>query len=224
MWRPNALHIKGESLGNVHFAINYLQNPDVYHLGNRLIVIGAGNAAMDVCRTALRNGTRHVDCFSLSRKIAASDYEASYAKLEGVQFFYNKKPVEITDRGVVFRDLQEAEDGTLTEIAGSEKLYPTDSVIVSISQGPCTTITEDEKELKTNERGLFVTDEVGRTNVPVFLPAEMPSRAPAPWWRRWPTAKRWPKPCTNTCRRCRRKGLTPTQMCRWWPMTTATDI
>ena len=83
-----------------------------------------------------------------------------------MQFFYNKKPVEITDRGVVFRDLQEAEDGTLTEIAGSEKLYPTDSVIVSISQGPCTTITEDEKELKTNERGLFVTDEVGRTNVP----------------------------------------------------------
>lgn len=166
VWRPNALHIKGESLGHVHFAINYLQNPDVYHLGSRLIVIGAGNAAMDVCRTALRNGTRHVECFSLSKKVAASDYEVSYAKLEGVQFYYNKKPVEITDRGVVFRDLAEGEDGTLTDIPGSEKLYPTDSVIVSISQGPCTIITEDEKELKTNERGLFVTDEVGRTNVP----------------------------------------------------------
>ena len=32
VWRPNTLHIKGESLGNVHYAINYLQNPDVYHL------------------------------------------------------------------------------------------------------------------------------------------------------------------------------------------------
>lgn len=52
VWRPNTLHIKGESLGNVHYAINYLQNPDVYHLGNRVIVIGAGNAAMDVARTA----------------------------------------------------------------------------------------------------------------------------------------------------------------------------
>ena len=30
VWRPNTLHIKGESLGNVHYAINYLQNPDVY--------------------------------------------------------------------------------------------------------------------------------------------------------------------------------------------------
>ena len=166
VWRPNTLHIKGESLGHVHFAINYLQNPNVYHLGSRLVVIGAGNAAMDVCRTALRNGTRHMECFSLSKKIAASDYEASYAKLEGVNFYYNKKPLEITDRGVVFCDLNEAEDGTLTAIPGSEKLYPADSVIVSISQGPCTTITESEKNLKTNERGLFVTDEVGHTSIP----------------------------------------------------------
>ena len=56
VWRPNTLHIKGESLGHVHFAINYLQNPDVYHLGNRVVVIGAGNAAMDVARTAIRHG------------------------------------------------------------------------------------------------------------------------------------------------------------------------
>ena len=133
VWRPNTLHIKGESLGNVHYAINYLQNPDVYHLGRRLIVIGAGNAAMDVCRTALRHGTRHVECFSLSKKITASEYEASYAKLEGVNFHFNKKPVEITDKGVVFRDLNEAEDGTLTDIPDTEELYPSDSVIVSIS-------------------------------------------------------------------------------------------
>ena len=143
VWRPNTLHIKGESLGNVHYAINYLQNPDVYHLGRRLIVIGAGNAAMDVCRTALRHGTRHVECFH-----------------------FNKKPVEITDKGVVFRDLNEAEDGTLTDIPGTEELYPSDSVIVSISQGPCTTITESEHDLKTNERGLFVTDELGHTSMP----------------------------------------------------------
>lgn len=166
VWRPNTLHIKGESLGNVHYAINYLQNPDVYHLGRRLIVIGAGNAAMDVCRTALRHGTRHVECFSLSKKITASEYEASYAKLEGVSFHFNKKPVEITDKGVVFRDLNEAEDGTLTDIPGTEELYPSDSVIVSISQGPCTTITESEHDLKTNERGLFVTDELGHTSMP----------------------------------------------------------
>ena len=166
VWRPNTLHIKGESLGHVHFAINYLQNPDVYHLGNRVVLIGAGNAAMDVARTAIRHGTRHLECFSITRKLAASDYEASYAKLEGVEFFYNKKPVEITDEGVVFRDVKEAEDGTITDLPGTEMLYPADSVIVSISQGPCTTITETTEGLKVNPRGLFVTDEVGRTSRP----------------------------------------------------------
>ena len=166
VWNPNALHIKGESLGNVHFAINYLQNPDVYHLGSHVVIIGAGNAAMDVARTAIRHGTRHVLCVSITKKIAASDYEASYARLEGVEFLYNKKPVEITDKGVVLRDLDEAEDGTLTERPGTEMLYPADSVVVSISQGPTMTIAENEKKIETNARGLFVTDEVGRTTMP----------------------------------------------------------
>ena len=166
VWRPNTLKIKGESLGHVHYAINYLQNPDVYHLGDRVIVIGAGNAAMDVARTAIRHGSRHVQCFSITKKITASDYEASYARLEGVDFLYNKKPVEITDAGVIFRDLEEAEDGTLTEKPGTEMLYPANSVIVSISQGACTTITESTEGLEVNNRGLFVTDEVGRTSRP----------------------------------------------------------
>ena len=166
VWRPNTLKIKGESLGHVHYAINYLQNPDVYHLGDRVIVIGAGNAAMDVARTAIRHGSRHVQCFSITKKITASDYEASYARLEGVDFLYNKKPVEITDAGVIFRDLEEAEDGTLTEKPGTEMLYPANSVIVSISQGACTTITESTEGLEVNKRGLFVTDEVGRTSRP----------------------------------------------------------
>ena len=166
VWRPNTLHIKGESLGHVHFAINYLQNPDVYHLGNRVIVIGAGNAAMDVARTAIRHGTRHVQCFSITQKLAASEYEASYAKLEGVDFVFNKKPVEITDKGVIFRDVIEGEDGNLTDVPGTEVLYPCDSVIVSISQGACTTITDSTDGLKVSPRGLFVTDEVGRTSRP----------------------------------------------------------
>lgn len=66
----------------------------------------------------------------------------------------------------MFRSLNESEDGTLTEEPGTEVLYPADSVIVSISQGPCTTITESTSGLESNERGLFVTDEVGHTSRP----------------------------------------------------------
>lgn len=62
--------------------------------------------------------------------MAASHHEFSYAQLEGVQFEYNKAPVEITDEGVIFKDMAEDEEGRLTEIPGSETLYPADSVII----------------------------------------------------------------------------------------------
>ena len=166
VWKANTLGIKGESFGHVHYAIHYLNNPDVYKLGEKVIVIGAGNAAMDVARTALRHGSRKVTCFSLSRTLAASQYEASYAQLEGVDFVYNKKPVEITDDGVIFRDLIEHEDGSFTEVAGSDALHPADSVIISISQGPQNTITRTTSGLNANARGLLVADENGCTSRP----------------------------------------------------------
>ena len=166
VWRPNTLHIKGESLGNVHYAINYLQNPDVYHLGNRVIVIGAGNAAMDVARTALRKGVRQLTCFSRTLEVAASQHEFSYATLEGVNFEYCKAPVEITDEGVIFVDVREDENGEFIEAPGTEKLYPADSVIVSISQGPRNRIVSTTKGIDTDRRGLLVTDEEGQTTRP----------------------------------------------------------
>ena len=166
VWKPNRLRIPGESFGNVHYAINYLNNPDVYKLGEKVIVIGAGNAAMDVARTALRHGSRDVTCFSLTKKVVASEHEFSYATLEGVKFEYNKKPVEITDAGVIFRDLLEAEDGTLTEVEGSDTLIPTDSVMISISQGPQNTIVNTTQGLKASSKGLLEADDCGRTSRP----------------------------------------------------------
>jgi len=163
VWKPNALHIKGETLGHVHFGINYLGSPDSFKLGQRVIVIGAGNAAMDVARTALRHEVEYLTCFSITKEVAASQYEFSYAKLEGVDFEYNKRPVEIVDEGVIFCDVIENEDGSFTDVPNSEKLYEADSVIISISQGPQNTLT---KGLETNKRGLLVADEFGNTSRP----------------------------------------------------------
>lgn len=166
VWKPNALHIKGETFGNVHFGIHYLNNPDSYRLGSRVIVIGAGNAAMDVARTALRKGVTYLTCFSLTKEVAASKYEFSYAQLEGVAFEYNKRPIEIVDNGVIFRDVVESEDGTLTDVEGSDKLYESDSVIISISQGPQNRIVNTTEGLKANNRGLLEADETGHTSRP----------------------------------------------------------
>ncbi len=162
VWQPNTLRIKGESLGHVHYGINYLNNPDSYRLGNQVIVIGAGNAAMDVARTALRKGVRELTCYSRSSEIAASHHEAEYAKLEGVQFTLNKAPVEITDEGVVFQDT-ESIDGITTALPGTETLHPASSVIIAISQGPKNRIVSTTTGISTNERGLVVVDENGHT-------------------------------------------------------------
>ncbi len=161
-WKPRALHIKGETLGNVHYAINYLNNPDVYNLGENVIVIGAGNAAMDVARTAVRMGSRNVTCFSIEKHVAASDYEFRYAQLEGVRFEYNLKPVEIVDEGVVFRKVCEKGEG-FEEIEGTDKLYNSDSVIIAISQKPRNSIASKTEGLEANRNGLMVVDEEGHT-------------------------------------------------------------
>ncbi len=166
VWRPKTLHIKGETFGNVHFAINYLNNPGVYKLGDTVTIIGAGNAAMDVARTAVRSGCRKVTCFSIEKNVAASDYEYSYAQLEGVNFEYNYKPVEILDEGVVFRKVKEYDDGTIEEIEGSDKLFPSDSVIIAISQGPRNVIVSTTTGLKLDNHGLLVADEHGKTSRP----------------------------------------------------------
>lgn len=166
VWKPNTLKIKGETLGHVHFGINYLNNPDSFHLGEKVIVIGAGNAAMDCARTALRKGVRELQCFSLSSKVAASKHEFDYAVLEGVQFLYNKMPVEIVDEGVIFADVLEHEDGSIERIPDTEQLYPADSVIVSISQGPQSKLVNTTEGLKATERGLIAVDEFGHTTRP----------------------------------------------------------
>ena len=166
VWRPNTLKIKGETLGHVHYGINYLYSPTSFHLGEHVIVIGAGNAAMDVCRTALRNGVRKVECFSVTDGVAASKHEFEYAELEGVEFHYCKMPVEITEEGVIFADTEMLEDGGFKKIEGTEKLYPADNVMVSISQGPANKLMNTTEGLKANERGLIATDDTGHTSLP----------------------------------------------------------
>ncbi len=163
VWKPNSLKIKGESLGNVHYAIAYLINPDEYDLGDNLIIIGAGNAAMDVARTAIRKGVRYVTVFNRTDKVAASDLEYEYARFDGVDFEHCKVPVEIMTDGVIFRDSKVNEDGSIEEIPGTEKKYPCTSVIVSISQGAQDQILSRTKGIDTNKKGLLVTNEYGET-------------------------------------------------------------
>lgn len=157
-WKPRKLGVPGETFGNVFYAINYLNNPDVYELGDKVAIIGAGNAAMDVARTAIRHGAKEVVVYVRGDEVSASKAEFEYAKVDGVKFEYRKSIVRIVDEGAVF--IEDGPDGDKTE-----RLYPADSILIAISQVPQDRIVTHEKELKLNENGNLATDSKGETSL-----------------------------------------------------------
>ena len=97
VWRPNRLRIPGESLGNVHYAIDYLKNPDSYQgLGERIAIIGAGNVAMDVARTLLRKTHAKVDIifFRGEDEVTATKEELNLSIIDGVNMNYLEEDSE----------------------------------------------------------------------------------------------------------------------------------
>ena len=74
--------------------------------------------------------------FERSNRSAANSKEVEYAKIEGVQFKYNKIPIEFNEEGIIFEDTQFNEKGELVSLPESKRFYPFDNIIVSISQGP----------------------------------------------------------------------------------------
>lgn len=168
LWKANAMHIKGESLGNVAFGIDYLANSKAFKLGDDVAIIGVGNSAMDCARTAIRNGARHATCYARRDEecVSASAYEVSYAKLEGVGFRFCKAPVEIRENGLICRDTVKGEDGKFTQVEGSERLYPHTGVIISVSQGSESNLIQTTSGIDTNQKGLLTVDADGRTTRP----------------------------------------------------------
>ena len=165
LWKANAMHIKGETLGNAAFGIDYLANSKAFQLGDDIAVIGVGNSAMDCARTAIRNGARHVTCYARRDEecISASEHEVRYAKLEGVGFRFCKAPVEIRENGIICRDTVKGEDGKFTQVEGSETFYPHTGVIVSVSQGSENSLVKTTTGIETNQRGLLTVNEDGST-------------------------------------------------------------
>ena len=171
VWRPKKLSIKGESLGNVHFAIDYLANPDSYELGDTVAIIGMGNSAMDVARTALRKGARNVTLYARGLKSQASAEEIAYAKVDGAVLSFGMQPVEITDDGPVFQKVLFDEEGNRIGVDETPIQVHADSTIVSVSQGPKDKLVSTTEGLKASANGLLVTNQFGETTHPGIFAA-----------------------------------------------------
>lgn len=165
--RPKSLGIEGESLGNVHFGLNYLANPKGHNLGDRVAIIGMGNAAMDVARTALRNGSRHVTLYARGKHSTASSSEREYAQLDGAEFVFGKQIEKITPAGPVFKtSIFDENDKIIGYEEGLEQVEA-DSTIISISQTPRKKLVRTTAGLEAeSDTRVLIVDENSMTTCP----------------------------------------------------------
>ena len=168
VWNPKRLDIKGETFGHSHYAIDYLKSPQYYSLGKKVVVIGAGNVAMDAARTAKKHGSEEV--YVIYRRdfedMTATKHEIHEAQQEGILFKTFEAPVEIVDEGIILARTEKIEvDGkiTLATVPNSEYLFECDSILIAVSQVPRNTIVVNKKGVDITKRGHIETDEKGLT-------------------------------------------------------------
>ena len=164
--KPRSLNIEGESLGNVHFGLNYLTTPASHKLGDTVAVIGVGNAAMDVARTALRNGSRHVTLYARGKHISASSSEVEYAKLDGAEIELGMQIQSINEKGPVFKKSIFDENDKVIGYEDELIQVEADSTIISISQVPRGKLVRTTDGLDAGEYGELIVDENYMTTKP----------------------------------------------------------
>jgi glutamate synthase (NADPH/NADH) small chain len=132
--------------------------------GQRVVVLGGGDTAMDCNRTAIRQGAASVTCAYRrdEANMPGSRREVWNAKEEGVQFLWNRQPIEIVGSGkvegvkVVTTELGPPDARgrrTPQPIPGSEELIPADRVIIAFGFRPNPSPWFAEFGIGTDERG-----------------------------------------------------------------------
>lgn len=178
--RPNKLGLLGETLGHVHFAVDYLKSPEAFTLGRNVAIVGAGNVAIDAARTAIRQGCSHVKIlhFKGAEDMTANRDEVEMAEIDGVEFVHYAQAVRILEDSVRCARVNriENEDGTVTFEEDYTDTFDVtaDSVIIAIGQGPGADIRTTG--IKLTQRGLFEVNEFGETDIPgVFAAGDIVS-------------------------------------------------
>jgi formate dehydrogenase (NADP+) beta subunit len=136
-----------EAAANVHIGITWLESVAFGHIdriGERVLIIGVGNTAMDCCRTSLRLGAKDVKVMARKPRgfFKASDWELEDAEEESVSIIVNRSPkcfVVENGRlqGMLFDVMEYDIDagGRITaERTKGEELIPADDVILAIGQ------------------------------------------------------------------------------------------
>lgn len=186
---PMLLRVKGENLNGVYSANEYLTRINLMKAykegaitpvkrGKNVVVVGAGNVAMDSARTALRMGARVKLVYRRGREeMPARKEEINHAEEEGVEFELLCNPVEIIGdekgnvKAVKCIKMQLGEQDASGRrspipVEGSEFVIDCDEVIVALGTTPNPIIKRSMPSLETTKKGTIVADENGLTNIP----------------------------------------------------------
>lgn len=115
--------------------------------GQQVVVLGGGDTAMDCNRTSIRQGATSVSCaYRRDREnMPGSRKEVKNAQEEGVQFLFNRQPIEIIGKNkvegikVVTTKLGEPDENGRrkpTPVPGSEEILPADVVLIAFGFQP----------------------------------------------------------------------------------------
>jgi glutamate synthase (NADPH/NADH) small chain len=141
-------------------------------LGQRVLVIGGGNTAIDVAREAVRLGAHEVTlAYRRTREaMPAYGFEVEEAEQEGVAFEWLAAPVRFVGQrclaGVELRRMRLGEDGSLRAVEGSEFFLPADTAVTAIGQRPRPELADRLEGLGLDGGVLAVDPETGRTGNP----------------------------------------------------------
>ena len=190
----------GEDKEGVYEALPYLvannkkqlelDSPDYVDLaGQKVVVLGGGDTAMDCNRTAIRQGADSVQCAYRrdEENMPGSRREVNNAREEGVEFLWNRQPVEVVGNGkvegikVVTTALGEPDERgrrSPQAIPGSEEIISADAVVIAFGFRPSPAPWFSDYGVEIDEGGRVVAPEQGAcafqtTNPKIFAGGDM---------------------------------------------------
>ena len=170
--KSSKLRIPGEDLTGVYGGVDFLREVNLGNkpeIGKKCAVIGGGNVAMDVCRTAVRLGAETYVIYRRSEdEMPADKEEVAEAREEGVKFCFLNAPVEILGNDgkvcglkVEIMELGEPDEKGRRSPVGTGKFetIEVDSVLAAVGQS-IDWGSLDIGELKTGKKGNAIADPV----------------------------------------------------------------
>jgi heterodisulfide reductase subunit A len=139
--------------------------------GEKVIVIGGGNSAIDSARTALRLGCEEVSILyrRSRREMPANSWEIDEAEKEGVRIHYLAAPVKMIGKNgkvssmvctkMRLGKLDASGRRRPIPVEGSEFEIETDCVVPAISQEPDLSLLREEHGLEISRWNSFVVNE-----------------------------------------------------------------